>query len=178
MRLRSIAVLPFANLSADAENEYFADGLTDEVTTNLSKVHALRVISRTSSRMFRNTEKGVKAIGAELGVRYLLEGSVRRAGNRLRITAQLIDAMTDDHVWADTYDGTVEDVFAIQERLARVIVDALELRLTAQYSQTVRELPVVLAGGSTPPPSGPVAPSKAPSRYYWITTAASAIIYF
>src|SRR2546426_585982 len=99
-RTKSIAVLPFANLSTDAENEYFADGLTDEVMTNLSRVRALRVISRTSSRMFRNTEKGVKTIGAELGVRYLLEGSVRRAGSRLRITAQLIDAMTDDHVWA------------------------------------------------------------------------------
>jgi len=141
-RTKSIAVLPFANLSTDPENEYFADGLTDEVTTNLSKVRALRVSSGTSSRTFRGTTKGVKTIAEELGVRYLLEGSVRRAGSRLRITAQLIDARTDDHVWADTYDGTVEDVFAIQERLARVIVDALELRLTADEEQRLAERPI------------------------------------
>lgn len=141
-RTKSIAVLPFANLSTDPENEYFADGLTDEVTTNLSKVRALRVISGTSSRTFRGTTKGVKTIAAELGVRYLLEGSVRRAGSRLRITAQLIDAKTDDHLWADTWDGTIEDVFAIQERLARVIVDALQLRLTADEEQRLAERPI------------------------------------
>lgn len=141
-RTKSIAVLPFANLSTDPENEYFADGLTDEVTADLSKVRALRVISRTSSRIFRGTTKGVKTIAGELGVRYLLEGSVQRVGNRLRVTAQLIDAMTDDHLWADTYDGTVEDVFAIQERLARVIVDALELRLTADEEQRLAERPI------------------------------------
>lgn len=141
-RTKSIAVLPFANLSTDPENEYFADGLTDEITTNLSKVRALRVISGTSSRTFRGTTKGVKTIAAELGVRYLLEGSVRRAGSRLRITAQLIDAKTDDHLWAETWDGTAEDVFAIQERLARVIVDALQLRLTADEEQRLAERPI------------------------------------
>jgi TolB-like protein/cytochrome c-type biogenesis protein CcmH/NrfG len=136
---RSIAVLPFANLSTDPENEYFADGLTDEVTTTLAKVRALRVISRLSSMTLRGTSKGAKAISAQLGVRYLLEGSVRRAGQRLRITAQLIDATNDDHLWADTYDGTVDDVFTIQEQLARVIVDALELRLTASEEQRIAE---------------------------------------
>lgn len=141
-RTKSIAVLPFVNLSTDPENEYFADGLTDEVTTNLSKVRALRVISGTSSRTFRGTAKGAKTIAGELAVRYLLEGSVRRDGRRLRITAQLIDAMTDNHVWADTYDGTVEDVFAIQERIARVIVDALELRLTSDEEQRLAERPI------------------------------------
>ena len=141
-RIKSIAVLPFANLSTDPENAYFADGLTDEVTADLSKVRALRVISRTSSMTFKNTTKDVKTIAGELGVRYVLEGSVRRAGNRVRITAQLIDAKTDEHIWADTYDGTVEDVFAIQERLARVIVDALELRLTADEERRLVERPI------------------------------------
>jgi len=136
---RSIAVLPFANLSADPENEYFADGLTDEVTTTLAKVRDLRVTSRLSSMTLRGTSKGAKAISAQLGVRYLLEGSVRRAGQRLRVTAQLIDAANDNHLWADTYDGTVDDVFSIQEQLARVIVDALELRLTAREKQRIAE---------------------------------------
>ena len=121
--IKSIAVLPFTNLSTDPENAYFADGLTDEVTADLSKVRALRVISRTSAMTFKDTAKDVKTIAGELGVRYVLEGSVRRAGGRLRITARLIDASTDAHLWADKYDGTVADVFAFQERLARTIVE-------------------------------------------------------
>lgn len=140
--LKSIAVLPFSNLSADPENEYFAAGLTDEVTADLSKLRALRVISRTSSATFRGSTKDVKTIAGELGVQYILEGSVRRAGSRLRITAQLIDAGTDAHLWADSYDGSVEDVFAIQERLARVIVEALELRLTADEELGLAERPI------------------------------------
>ena len=135
----AIAVLPFTNVSADPDNEYFADGLAEEVTTKLSKLRALRVTSTTSSRRFRGTTKAVNAIAAELGVRYLLEGSVRRAGNRLRITAQLIDAAADDHLWAEVYDGTIEDVFAIQERLARLIVEALELRLTSEEDRRLAE---------------------------------------
>jgi adenylate cyclase len=112
------------------------------VTADLSKVRALRVTSRTSAMTFRGTTKDVKTIARELGVRYLLEGSVRRAGRQLRITAQLIDATTDDHVWADTYDGTVEDVFPIQECLARVIVEALELRLTADEERRLAARPI------------------------------------
>ena len=135
----SIAVLPFANLSADPENEYFADGLTDEITADLAKVGSLRVISRTSSATFKGTTKDAKAIARELGTRFLLEGSVRRADNRLRITAQLIDAHSDAHLWAEKFDGTVEDVFAIQERIARVIVDALELRLTADEDRRLAQ---------------------------------------
>jgi adenylate cyclase len=127
-RTRSIAVLPFVNLSADPDNEYFADGLTDEVTATLARLHALRVTSRTSSMTFKGQTKDVTTIARELGVRYIVEGSVRRAANTLRITAQLIDSAADDHLWADSYDGSVEDVFAIQERLARVIAAALELR--------------------------------------------------
>jgi non-specific serine/threonine protein kinase len=138
-RSPSIAVLPFANLSVDPENEFFADGLTEEIAADLSKVRSLRVISRTSSARFKGASKGAKTIARELGVRYLLEGSVRRADNRLRVTAQLIDADTDDHVWAEKYDGGVEDVFAIQERIARAIVGELELRLTADEDRRLAE---------------------------------------
>jgi TolB-like protein len=138
----SIAVLPFTNLSTDPANEYFADGLTDEVIADLSRVRALRVISRTSSMTFKATTKDVKTIARELSVQYVLEGTVRRADDRLRITAQLIDAGADDHVWADKYDGTVDDVFAIQERLARVIVDALKLRLTSDEERLLSNRPI------------------------------------
>ena len=139
---KSIAVLPFTNLSTDPENEYFADGLTDEVTADLSKVRALRVTSRTSAMRFKGTAKDCRTIARELGVRYILEGSVRRAGRRLRITAQLVDAGTDHHLWADKYDGDVEDVFAFQERLARVIVDALALELSADEDRRLAERPI------------------------------------
>jgi non-specific serine/threonine protein kinase len=138
-KVRSIAVLPFANLSADPENEYFTDGLTDEITADLSKVRSLRVISRTSSATFKGATKDARAIARALGAQYLLEGSVRRADNRLRITAQLIDAEADAHLWADKFDGSVEDVFAIQERIARVIVSALELRLTTDEARRLGE---------------------------------------
>ncbi|HJR60424.1 MAG TPA: tetratricopeptide repeat protein [Vicinamibacterales bacterium] len=143
VRTKSIAVLPFTNLSTDPENEYFADGLTDEVMADLSKIGSLRVISRTSASRFKRTTKDVTTIARELGVEYILEGSVRRAGDRLRITAQLIDTATDAHLWADNYDGSVADVFAIQERLARVIVEALELRLTAAEDRRLADRPLL-----------------------------------
>lgn len=139
---KSIAVLPFTNLSTDPEDEYFADGLTGEVIADLSKVRTLRVISRTSSMAFKQTNKDVRTIARELAVRYVLEGSVRRVGSQLRISAQLIDASTDDHLWVDKYDGTIEDVFAMQDRLARVIVDALELQLTADEDRRLTERPI------------------------------------
>jgi TolB-like protein/thioredoxin-like negative regulator of GroEL len=138
----SIAVLPFTNLSTDPDNEYFADGLTDEVIADLSKVRALRVISRTSSMVFKGTNKDVKTIARELGIQHVVEGTVRRAGDRLRVTAQLIDASADDHLWTDKYDGTVEDVFAIQERVARMIVDALKLRLTSEEDRRLSSRPI------------------------------------
>ncbi len=140
--ITSIAVLPFTNLSPDPENEYFAEGLTDEVIADLSKVRALRVISRTSSIALKGTNKDVKTIGRELGVRFVVEGTVRRAGSRLRISARLIDAGTDHHLWADKYEGTLEDVFTMQERLARTIVDALQLRLTADEHKRLAERPI------------------------------------
>ena len=139
---KSIAVLPFANLSPDPENEYFADGLTDEVTGDLSRLGTLRVISRTSSMAFKSTAKDAGTIARELGVRYILEGSVRRAGDTLRITARLIDAATDDHLWTEKYDGAVGDVFLFQERLARTIVDALEIRLSAEEDRRLADRPI------------------------------------
>jgi len=139
---KSIAVLPFANLSSGLENDYFADGLTDELIANLSRILSLRVTSRTSSMAFKGANKDVRTIAKALGVRYILEGAVRRAGNRLRISAQLIEASADEHVWADIYDGSIEDVFAMQERLARVIVSALELRLTEDEDRRLAERPI------------------------------------
>jgi TolB-like protein len=135
----SIAVLSFTSLSADPDNEFFADGLADEITADLCRIRALRVISRTSAATFKGSAKDAKTISRELGARYLLEGSVRRADNRIRITAQLVDAQADAHVWAEKFDGGVEDLFAIQERIARVVVGALQLQLTTDEDRRLRE---------------------------------------
>jgi serine/threonine protein kinase len=126
----SIAVLPFENLSPDPENAFFADGLTEELIADLSRVGALRVISRTSAMRYRGSSKSLPEIAAELKVRYVMEGSVRRSGNSLRITAQLIEAATDTHLWAEKYGGTLDDVFDIQEKVSRAIVEALRIRLS------------------------------------------------
>jgi TolB-like protein/thioredoxin-like negative regulator of GroEL len=126
----SIAVLSFANLSTDPQNDYFAAGLTEELTTMLSRVGALRVTSRTSTLALRGVARSARATAKLLRVRFLLEGSVRRAGERLRISAQLIDAARDQQLWAETFDGTAHDVFAFQEQLARLITSALQLRLS------------------------------------------------
>jgi len=139
---KSIVVLPFENLSPDPENEFFADGLTEELIADLSKVRALRVISRTSAMLLKDSKKDLPTIARELGVRYALEGSVRRAGSSLRISAQLIDANTDAHLWAEKYGGTLDDVFAIQEKVSRSIVDALKVQLTPQETQRLGEHPI------------------------------------
>src|ERR1700751_4209281 len=111
---KSIAVLPFENLSDDRENAYFADGVQDDILSNLSKVGDLKVISRTSVMPYRGRTSNVREIGKELGVGAILEGSVRRSGNRVRVNVQLIDATTDEHIWASDYDRDLTDVFAIQ----------------------------------------------------------------
>jgi len=129
--VKSIAVLPFANLSADADNEFFSDGLTDEIITDLSGVKGLRLISRNSSMQRKGSTKPLPEIGRDLGVRHLLTGTVRRAGNALRITAQLVDAETDTPLWAEKYSGTIDDVFDVQERVSRAIVSALHVQLTS-----------------------------------------------
>jgi len=121
----SIAVLPFANMSGDAEQEYFSDGITEDIITNLSRNHSFFVISRSTSFTYKGPAIDVAKLARELGVRYVLEGSVRRAGNRVRITAQLIDAATGHHLWADRYDRELADVFAVQDEIARSITGAI-----------------------------------------------------
>lgn len=135
---KSIVVLPFTNMSADPEQEYFSDGLTEEIIADLSRTHSLRVISRTSAMMLKGTRKSMKTIAEELGVRYALEGSVRKAGNNLRITAQLIDAADDIHLWADKYSGTLDDIFSIQENVSKSVVDALRLVLSSEERSAIR----------------------------------------
>jgi adenylate cyclase len=121
----SIAVLPFANMSGDAEQEYFSEGITEDIITNLSHNHSFFVISRGTSFIYKGPRVDVSKVGRELGVRYVLEGSVRRAGNRVRITAQLIEAATGHHLWADRYDRDLADVFAVQDEIARSITGAI-----------------------------------------------------
>ncbi len=126
----SIAVLPFVNMSADPEQEYFADGITEDIITDVSGVSGLFVIARNSSFVFKKQSVDVKEVGRRLGVRHVLEGSVRKAGKRVRVTAQLIDAQTGGHLWAERYDRDVEDIFAVQDEVTRHIVEALKVRLT------------------------------------------------
>ncbi|MCZ6860888.1 MAG: tetratricopeptide repeat protein, partial [Alphaproteobacteria bacterium] len=126
----SIAVLPFTNLSDDPEQEYFADGMTDDLITDLSKVSGLFVIARNSVFTYKGKPVKVRQVAEELGVRYVLEGSVRRAGDQVRVNAQLIDAITGGHIWADRYDGNVTDIFAVQDTFVREIVGALALNLS------------------------------------------------
>ena len=127
---KSIAVLPFANLSPDKENEYFADGLTEELLNLLTKIGDLKVISRTSSFAFKGKNTSLPEIAKQLGVRHILEGSVRVAGDSLRVTAQLIDVSTDTHVWSNTYERKVEEIFAVQDEIARTIAEALKIEVT------------------------------------------------
>jgi len=138
---RSVAVLPFLNLSADPENEYFADGITEDVIAHLSKIRALKVISRTSVMPFRKRDQGLREIGARLGVETLLEGSVRRVGQRVRIVAQLIDAESDQHLWAETYDRELTDIFAIQSDVALHIAAALEAGLSPDERTRIGKAP-------------------------------------
>ncbi|HKN07037.1 MAG TPA: adenylate/guanylate cyclase domain-containing protein [Thermoplasmata archaeon] len=126
-----LAVLPFANISPDPKDEYFADGLTEEMITVLSQLKDLRVIARTSVTPYKSTSKGVSQIGTELGVSSVLEGSVRKAGNRLRITVQLIDVSSQGHLWAGTYDRELDDVFALQTEIAKQVAEALKVKLLA-----------------------------------------------
>jgi TolB-like protein/cytochrome c-type biogenesis protein CcmH/NrfG len=129
---KSIIVLPFENISPDLDQEYFSDGLTEEIITDLSQIHDLLVISRSSAMTFKGTKKTIPEIAQVVKVRYVLEGSVRKSGQNLRITAQLIDAANDIHLWADKYTGTLDDVFEIQEKVSRSIVEEIQVKLTRQ----------------------------------------------
>jgi TolB-like protein len=122
----SIAVLPFQNMSGDQEQEYFADGMVEDITTALSRARWLFVIARNSSFTYKGKAVDIKQVGRELGVRYVLEGSVRKAGARLRIAAQLIDALTGGHLWADRFDGSMEDVFELQDKVALSVAGVIE----------------------------------------------------
>jgi len=139
---KSIVVLPFTDLSPQKDQEYFCDGMTEEIIADLSHVHELLVISRSSAMTFKGSSKTVRDIARDVNVRYVLEGSVRKSGNKLRITAQLIDAATDAHLWAEKYGGTLDDVFDIQEKVSRSIVDALKLRLTPNETQHMTARPI------------------------------------
>jgi adenylate cyclase len=129
-------VLPFANLSGDPEQEYFADGMVEEIITTLSRIRWLFVIARNSSFTYKGQATDVKRVGRELGVRYVLEGSVRKAGGRVRITAQLIDALNETHLWADRFDGSLEDVFELQDKVASSVAGVIEPAL--QAAETAR----------------------------------------
>ncbi len=133
----SIAVLPFANMSGDAEQEYFADGISEDIITSLSKLSQLFVIARNSSFTFKGKNVLVAEVGKSLGVRYVLEGSVRKSGARVRITAQLIDATTGGHLWAERFDRDLTDIFAVQDDVTTKIVSALALNLSAADRQSI-----------------------------------------
>ena len=136
-RPKAIAVLPLANMSADPENEYFSDGMTEEIINVLAKVPGLHVASRSSCFSFKGKTVDIREVGEKLGVSTVLEGSVRKIGNRIRITAELINVESGYHLWSETYDRQLEDVFAIQDEIARAIVDALKVRLSGENEQLV-----------------------------------------
>jgi adenylate cyclase len=135
----SIAVLPFVNMSEDPGQEYFSDGITEDLITDLSKISSVMVIARNSTFPYKGKPVQIKQVAEDLGVRYVLEGSVRRAGDEIRINAQLVDTMTGHHVWAERYDGSMKDVFALQDRITQKIVSALAVKLTRTEKQTIEE---------------------------------------
>jgi len=136
---KSVAVLPFENMSTDPENEYFSDGITDDIIAQLSKISALKVISRTSSMQYKKSTKKITAIAEELGVGAVLEGSVRKAGQRVRIVAHLVDPKTEKHLWGDTFDRKLDDIFEVQSEVAQQITGALEVALSPEEKQRVEK---------------------------------------
>jgi serine/threonine protein kinase len=137
----SVAVLPFVNMSPERENEYFSDGITEDIIAQLSKIGDLKVISRTSIMRYKQSDKRLREIGKELDVTTILEGSVRKAGNRVRIVSQLIDARTDEHIWAETYDREMKDIFDIQSDVAQQIAIALEAKISPAEKERLQKKP-------------------------------------
>ena len=137
----SIAVLPFTNLSGDPEQAYFSDGITEDIITELSRFRSLFVIARNSSFAFRGERIDIAEIARRLGVQYIVEGSVRRAGNRVRITAQLIDAANGTHLWAERYDRELEDIFAVQDEVVRTVVATVAGRVEVAGAQFAKRKP-------------------------------------
>ena len=142
---KAIAVLPFGNISPDKESDYFSDGLTEELIINLSRLKDIRVVPRTTSMQYKGTTKEVKAIGRELGTRYILAGSVRKFQDNLRIAVELVDVEADAQLWAETYKGKLEDVFDIQEKVSKQIVDALMVKLTPKEQVVLTKRPTLNA---------------------------------
>src|SRR5437870_5449236 len=136
-----IAVLPMANISPDPRDDYFADGLTEELISSISNISELGVISRTSAMTYKGTSKKVKEIGRELDVGSVLEGSVRKAGKRMRITVQLVDVRNDKHVWAQSYDREFNDVFAVQSEIAKQVAAALRIRILPEETRQLEKKP-------------------------------------
>jgi len=139
----SVAVLPFANMSGDPDQEYFSDGISEDIITDLAKLSQLQVIARNSSFVFKGRAVSVPEVARTLGVRYVLEGSVRKAGARVRVTAQLIDSTTGAHVWADRFDRDLSDIFAVQDELTQKIVSALKVKLTAEERSRLNSKPAL-----------------------------------
>ena len=135
----SVCVLPFANMSGDAEQEYFSDGISEDITTDLSNISALSVVARNTAFTFKGSAVDVADVARKLGVSHVLEGSVRKAGGRVRITAQLIDGSTGDHVWAERYDRDLTDIFAIQDEISKAIVSALKLKLLPEEKKAIEQ---------------------------------------
>jgi len=142
VKTKSVVVLPFVNQSADSANEYFVDGLTEEIIAHLSRLRELRVISRHSTMTLKGTAKDVPTIARELHVSHIVAGSVRRSNNALRVTAELVEANSDTHVWSDSYSGVIDDVFGIQEEIARKIVAGLEVTLTPKEDRQIAARPI------------------------------------
>lgn len=138
---KSIAVLPFENMSGDPDQSFFSDGITEDIITDLSKVSSIFVVARNSSFTYKGRSVKTQEVCADLGVRYVVEGSVRKSGNRVRISAQLIDGSTDGHIWADRYDGTLEDIFELQDEVTCQIVDALKIRLLPEEKKAIQKVP-------------------------------------
>src|SRR5262249_6209910 len=139
---KSIAVLPFENLSRDPDNAFFTDGVQDEILTDLAKIADLKVISRTSVMQYKSElARNLRKIGEELGVAHVVEGSVQRSANKIRVHAQLIDARTDAHLWAQTYDRDLADVFAIQSEIAKAIADQLQAKLSPAEKNAIEQPP-------------------------------------
>jgi TolB-like protein len=176
---RSIAVLPFVNLSADPENEYFGDGLAEEILNALTGITGLTVIARTSAFAFKGKADDVRKIGEALGVTSVLEGSVRRAGDRVRVTAQLVDARNGSHLWSQRYDRELTDVFAVQDDIAQAITSTLKVTLigapaVARGSRNIDAYDVLLKGRARlshfTPDSWQAARAASSSRSRWIQT--------
>src|SRR5437879_10221693 len=140
---KSIAVLPFDNLSGDPDNAYFAEGVQDEILTRLAKVADLKVISRTSTQRFKSAPSDLREIAKQLGVMNILEGSVQKANDQVRVNVQLINALTDAHLWADTYDRKLIDIFSVESEIAKTIAETLQARLTGSEKSLITKTPTV-----------------------------------